>query len=46
LRDVRGDDAFAAMTLTPAELTNGVESWRLKIDPRERERRQRLGFSP
>jgi alkaline phosphatase D len=45
LRDVRGDLAFAALTLTPAELKNGVESWRSKIDPRELERRERLGLS-
>ncbi len=46
LRDARGDRAFESLTLTPAELRNGVESWRTKIDPRELERRVRLGLSP
>jgi alkaline phosphatase D len=45
LRDVRGDLAFAALTLSPSELKNGVESWRSKIDPRELERRERLRVS-
>lgn len=33
LRDVRGDPALGALTLTPAELRNGVSSWRSKMDP-------------
>jgi len=44
LRDLRGDRAFAPVALTPAELANGASSWRSKIDPRERERRARLGL--
>jgi alkaline phosphatase D len=46
LRDARGDRAFAPLTLTAAELRNGVESWRSKIDPLELERRARLGLLP
>lgn len=44
LRDLRGDRAFAPVELTPSELANGASSWRLKIDPRELERRARLGL--
>ena len=33
LRDVRGDPALAAVSVTAAELKNGVSSWRKKIDP-------------
>lgn len=45
LHDARGDRAFEPLTLTPAELRNGVVSWRTKIDPRELERRARIGLS-
>jgi len=46
LRDMRGDRAFEAVTLTPAELRNGVSSWRSKIDPKELERRGRPSPRP
>jgi len=44
LRDMRGDPALAPVTLAAAELENGTSSWRSKIDPRELERRARLGL--
>jgi len=44
LRDLRGDRAFDAVSLSPAELRNGASSWRSKIDRREVERRKRLGL--
>jgi alkaline phosphatase D len=34
LRDERGDRVFDAVTLTPAELRNGVSTWRAKMDPK------------
>ncbi len=40
LRDVRGDRVYAPLTLTPAELRNGVATWRSKIDPKELARRE------
>jgi alkaline phosphatase D len=40
LRDLRGDRAFDAVTLTAAELRNGVSSWRSKIDAKELKRRE------
>src|SRR5688572_23968502 len=39
LRDVRGDRVYEALSLTPAELTNGASTWRSKMDPKELERR-------
>jgi alkaline phosphatase D len=41
LRDLRGDSVYAPLALTPAELKNGVESWRTRIDPKELARRGR-----
>lgn len=43
LRDLRGDRAFDAVTLTAAELRNGASSWRSKIDAKERARREAAG---
>jgi alkaline phosphatase D len=40
LRDVRGDLALQAVTLTPAELRNGASTWREKMDPKELARRE------
>jgi len=46
LRDLRGDPALAPVTLTAAELKNGVSSWRSKIDPKELARREAATPSP
>jgi alkaline phosphatase D len=40
LRDVRGDRAFEAISLTPGDLKNGVSTWRAKMDPKEFARRE------
>jgi alkaline phosphatase D len=46
LRDVRGDRCFEKVALTPAELKNGVESWRAKIEPALLARRAALSRPP
>ena len=40
LRDARGDLAFAALSLTQADLRNGASTWRARIDPKELARRE------
>jgi alkaline phosphatase D len=40
LRDQRGDRAFEAVALTPADLRNGASTWRSRIDPKELARRE------
>jgi alkaline phosphatase D len=42
LRDVRGDRVYEPLTLTPAELRNGVSTWRAKMDADELARREAL----
>jgi alkaline phosphatase D len=42
LRDVRGDRVYEPLTLTPAELRNGVSTWRAKMDAEELARREAL----
>jgi alkaline phosphatase D len=46
LRDVRGDRALEAVTLTPAELKNGVSTWRSKMDAKELARREQEATLP
>ena len=46
LRDVRGDRALESLTLTPAELKNGVSSWRSKIDAAALARREAARPTP
>jgi alkaline phosphatase D len=41
LHTMIGAPAWAALELTPADLRNGVMTWRTKIDPRELERLER-----
>ena len=40
LRDVRGDAAYAPVSLTLADLRNGASTWRSRIDAKELERRE------
>jgi hypothetical protein len=39
---VRGDRVYEPLTLTPAELRNGVSTWRAKMDADELARREAL----
>ncbi len=42
LHDVQGEAVWEPLVLTPADLTNGVSTWRAKADPRELQRLERF----